>query len=121
MPTTLKDEAAIVHHRVWNRQVDRGHDLVGEQENVQVDGSRSPDGVASSSERLFNPMAQRQDARRRQRRADPRDGVEIRRLIGGPAHRLGLVETGDHRDLQTARRFDGAEGGGDVALTAAEI
>ena len=106
----LQHKASSCHSGMRNGQLRRIHDIVSEQQDVDVDRARAvADAVRISPELPLEGLDDIEQLQRLEAGAHPQAGIEERRLVCDLADGLGVIERGarEHLDARAGERVDG--------------
>ena len=99
----------------------RGHDLIIEEQQVEVERSLAPTYGPGPAESLFDLLENVQQAERVKSRLQHGCGVQERALTGRSADRFRLMERADVPDDDPARAPQGRDGSLERALAVAQV
>lgn len=117
-----EDELAFVHARVGEDEVVMGEDVVGVEEEVEVEGSGPPPllGVAIAPALELDAVEFGEELAGREIGLDDGGGVEEVGL-GDGADGRGLVEGGGGDEACARERGEAQEGGAEVSVALADV
>jgi hypothetical protein len=117
----LHDERAFPHSGVRDDQVRLVDHALAVKEQVEIECAGAVGDAALAAVSLLDCQQPIEKLARPEVGLEPGDGVEISRLAGGTADRLGLVHCRAAQDVDIPALFEVAESGLDVGLAVAEV